>query len=575
VVFAVQSVVSDPPFTKLDLLSCRHLMIYLEAELQNRVIPVLHYALKRDGVLFLAPSEGVGRHANLFASLSRKWKFYRAIHSSAPTISGVIGSMSLTAIHPGKGLNEVPAMTEKADYAELSRRMLLESYAPASVVTDAKGDILFVYGETEKYLRLLPGYPSYNLLEMARDELEPELRAALNAAIRGKPTLAREVSVKADDDRHAVSLSVRPLPNSERGQELLLFSFQDVMRPPAAKRRRHRVSGIVDAGRLDELERDLADTKENLNATIEEQQASSEELKSANEELQSTNEELQSTNEELETSKEELQSVNEELQSVNEEMMTVNSELQSKVKQLTDTQNDVKNLLDNIPIGAVFLDQNLLIRRFTRDAAQIYRLAATDVGRPLGDIRSNLEDDELTGPVEAVLESLVPYERQVRTTSGSYYLAHIQPYRTSENVIDGVVLTFVDISKRIEAEEAEHSARLLAEGIIDTVREALLVLDDKMIVISASGFFYRRFGVTPEQTVGKRIYDLGNRQWDIPALHELLETILPQHQSFEGFTVEHDFPIVGHCKMLLNARRVAGGAEVRPLILLAIQAELE
>lgn len=454
VVFAVQSVTSDPPFTKLDLLSCRHLLIYLEAELQNRVIPVLHYALRRDGVLLLAQSEGVGKHTDLFVSLSRKWKFYRAAHSSVASISRVIGSMTLTVKPPGKGPNEVPAMTEKTDYAKLIRPMLLESYAPASVVTDAKGGILFVYGETGKYLRLLPGFPTYNLLEMARDELQSELRAALNAAILGKPTLAREVSLKTDDDRHAVSLSVRPLPNSESGQELLLFSFQDIIRPAVAKRRRHRVSAMVEARRLDELEHDLAFMKASLNATIEEQQASSEELKSANEELQSTNEELQSTNEELETSKEELQSVNEEMQSVNEEMMTVNSELQIKIKQLTDTQNDVKNLLDNIPIGVVFLDRNLLIRRFTREAAQIYRLAANDVGRPLGDIRSNLESDELTGAVETVLESLIPYERQVRTASGAHYLAYIQPYRTLENVIDGVVLTFLDISKRIEAEEA-------------------------------------------------------------------------------------------------------------------------
>jgi two-component system CheB/CheR fusion protein len=569
VVFAVQSVISDPPFTKLDLLSCRHLMIYLEPELQNRVIPVLHYALKPGGVLFLAPSEGLGRHANLFVPLSRKWKFFRAVRSSAPFVAPLMGSLQAAAKPVEKGPSEANAMKEEPDYAGISRRLLLESYAPASVVADAQGNILYVHGETDKYLRLLPGYPTLNLFEMARDGLEPPLRAACKAAIAGTSTIGREVPVTSDGQRHAVSLSVRPLPHAGGAGGLILVSFQDIARPLPTKRRRPLL-GLADAGRIDELERDLAYTKENLHATIEEQQASSEELKSANEELQSTNEELQSTNEELETSKEELQSVNEELQSVNEEMMTVNSELQTKIKQLVDSQNDVKNLLDNIPVGAVFLDRHLLIRRFTREATQIFRLAATDIGRPLADIRSNLQGDELVGAAEAVLESLVPTDQPVRTNNGAAYLARIQPYRTLDNVIDGVVLTFADISQRIAAEQAEHAARLLAEGIIDTVRDPLLVLDAAMIVISASQPFYSHFGVTPEQTVGKRIYDLGNRQWDIPALRELLETILPRHETFENFIVEHDFPTIGLRKMRLTARRIATGTPARPLILLAI-----
>jgi len=561
VVFATQNVIKDPPFTKLDLLSCRNLMIYLEPELQDRLMTAFHYALKRDGVLFLSSSESIGGHTDLFASLNRKWKFYRAVHSGITPRAALVDSLTWTTGNGGKGSNEAVAMTKKPNFAEISRRALLESYAPASVLTDAKGNVLYVHGDTGRYLRLPPGQHTASLVDMAREGLEMELRAALITVSQGGAVLEREVSVKTNGNFQPISLSVRVLPNCDGGSGLLMASFQDMTVPAEKKRRRRRPAGAEETGRIAELERDLAYTRENLQSTIEEMQASTEELKSTNEEMQSTNEELQSTNEELETSKE-------ELQSVNEEMMTVNSELQAKIEQLTDVQNDMKNLLDNVNVGTIFLDRDLLIRRFTREATKVYRLVTTDVGRVLSDIKSNLVVDDLTGVAEAVLESLVPIEREVHTANGSCYLARVQPYRTLDNVIDGVVMTFTDISKRIEAETAEHKARLLAEGIINTVHEPLVVLDGNMTVISASDPFYRRFGVTPEQTVGNLIYDLGNRQWDIPALHELLENILPQHRSFVGFAVEHDFPVLGHCKMLLNARRVA--IETEEMILLAI-----
>jgi len=315
---------------------------------------------------------------------------------------------------------------------------------------------------------------------------------------------------------------------------------------------------------VEELERELAYNKENLQATIEEQQASNEELKSTNEELQSTNEELQSTNEELETSKE-------ELQSVNEEMLTVNAELQAKIEQLAGMQNDMKNLLDNVNIGTIFLDEHLVIRRYTRDAERVYRLVATDVGRPLGDIKSDVEGEDLLARAQAVLDTLVPWECEVRTLSGAWYLARIQCYRTLDNVIDGVVLTFADISQRIKAEAAARNVQGLAENIVATVREPLIVLDAKLQVVSASRSFYRVFRVTPENTVGNLFYELGNRQWNIPALRELLENILPRDQSLEDYVVEHDFPNIGQHKMLLNARRIVGDSGDTQLILLAME----
>jgi two-component system, chemotaxis family, CheB/CheR fusion protein len=568
VVFAVQNVIKDPPFTKLDLLACRNLMIYLEPELQNRLLPAFHYALRPGGVLFLSPSESTGNHPELFAAVNRKWKFYRAIHSATSTRAVMASGLSWTASHSGRAPEEIVKKAQETNFAELTRRVLLQSYAPASVVTDLKGNLLFVHGDTGKYLRPAPGQASLNIIDMAREGLQLELRAALQGAEAGA-TLNRAVLVRTNGDFQPVSLSVRPLPDPEGGQGLLLVSFQDLPQDAGKaatdqSSRSKRASATVAPQRVEELERELAYTKENLQATIEEQQASNEELKSTNEELQSTNEELQSTNEELETSKEELQSVNEEL-------ITVNSELQAKIEQLAGMQNDMKNLLDNIHVGTIFLDQDLRIRRFTRDAAQIYRLVASDVGRPLADIKSDLAGEDLLTEAQAVLDSLAQCEHEVKTFSGAWYQARIQPYRTLDNVIEGVVLTFTDISKRVAAEAAVQEARELAESIVDSVHEPLVVLDAALRVVSASRAFYQYFQATPGDTVGQPFFELGNRQWNIPKLRELLEDILPRDQSFDGYRVEHDFPAIGRRKLLLNARRVAGKNTATPMILLAME----
>lgn len=559
VVFAIQNAIKDPPFTKLDLLSCRNMMIYLEAELQSRLIATFHYALKPGGMLFLSPSESIGNHTELFTPINRKWKLYRATHSAASART----TLAWTAEKGSKVPEALAGKTRETNFAELAKQFLLRSYAPASVVTELNGNILYVHGETGKYLRPAPGQPTLNVVDMARKGLQLELRAAIHyAASQGAPTLNREPSIKSNGDSQHMSFSVQPLPETGTGESLLLVSFHDL--PGAASgqaasakpARGKRLSGSLAEQRIAELERELNHTRENLQATIEEQQAS-------NEELQSSNEELQSTNEELATSKEEMQSANEEL-------ITVNAELQAKIEQLARMQNDMKNLLDNINFGTIFLDDNLSIKRYTREAAQVYRLVASDVGRPLNDIKSNIDDADLLADAQSVLDTLAPREREVRTISGASYLARIQPYRTLDNVIEGVVLTFADISQRIAAEAAARQASMLAEGIVDTVREPLIVLNGALQVVSASRSFYRDFRVTPKDTVGHPIYELGNRQWDIPALRERLENILPQGQGFDNFAVEHDFPAIGHRKMLLNARRIIGG-DATQMILLAME----
>jgi two-component system CheB/CheR fusion protein len=451
VVFAVQNVIKDPPFTKLDLLSCRNLMIYLTPELQDQLIPAFHYALKAGGVLFLSPSESIGNHVELFSSIDRKWKFYRAEKSTTANRIPINSSSDWTVTQKNYRAmpDEIITTFKETNFAELTRRLLVQFFAPASVITDLKGNIIYVHGDTGKYLRPAAGHASLNVIDMSREGLNLDIYAAIHSTVNtGISVINQEMFVKTNDDLTKVSLSVRLIPSSETNQSLLLISFQDVISP---KIRRKRITKSQEVGRTQELEHELAYLKESYQSSVEEQQASNEELKSTNEELQSTNEELQSTNEELETSKEELQSVNEEL-------ITVNSELQVKIEQLAGIQNDMKNLLDNVNIGIIFLDRYLTIRRFTRDAVKIYRLVPSDVGRPLNDIKSIGESDGLLTAAQAVLDSLIPYEQEMQISENVWMLARIQPYRTLDNVIDGVVLTFTDITARMNANIVQHTS---------------------------------------------------------------------------------------------------------------------
>ena len=589
VVFAVQSVIKDPPFTRLDLLSCRNLLIYLEPEQQNRLIPTFHYALKPGGVLFLSASESITNQPDLFTALDRKWKFYRAVHSGAAAHAQVLGVTAWAADSHAKAPETPLKKAKEPNFDELTRRLLLQSYAPASVLTDLKGNILYVYGDTGRYLRAAPGQATLNVVEMGREGLQLDLRSIfLNPPAQDAPTLERQISVKTNGGFSSVHLSVRRLPaqagvpDGEPADHMLL-SFQDVAEPvkPSAKRKRGTsASGPADPQRAMQLERELAYARESQQATTEEQQAFTEELKSTNEELQSTNEELQSSNEELETSKE-------ELQSLNEEMVTVNSELNAKIEQMSDLQNDMKNLLDSINTGTLFLDRKLAVRRFTPVVLKIYPLIASDIGRPLADIKSNMAGVDLIAELQTVHDTLIPREREVRTADGAWYLARMQPYRTLDNVIAGVVLTFTPVTDfKLASESAQRAtaqlaatlqattqlARELAEGIVNTVSEPLIVLDAKLQVVSAGRSFYQHFQVTPENTVGRKIYDLGNGQWNIPALRQLLEELLPKQHVLDGFVVQHDFPGLGPRRMVLNARRIVTALGDTELILLAMVA---
>jgi two-component system CheB/CheR fusion protein len=352
-------------------------------------------------------------------------------------------------------------------------------------------------------------------------------------------------------------------PETIRGLFLVTFRPARVAMARGASRRKSAILGAPPS-RADELEQELLFARESLQNSVEELQTANEELKASNEESQSTNEELQSTNEELETSKEEMQSLNEELQ-------TVNAQLQSKVEAFSQANDDMQNLLNSTAISTVFLDSHLNIRRFTEEARKVFKLIPSDVGRPIADLVSNLNYDCLVADATEVLRTLMAREKEVPTRDGGWRLVRILPYRTRENVIDGLVITLVDITRTKQAEQAAEQSRAYAESIVGTVREPLLVLDSDLRVVSANRAFCRQFKVSAAETERRLIYEVGDGQWDIPRLRHLLEKILPRHSTFQDFEVEHDFPKVGRRVMLLDARRLEQPATQRGRILLSME----
>ena len=481
-VFSEQDVIKDPPFSKLDLICCRNLLIYLGAELQKKLIPLFHYALNPGGVLFLGTSEGVGDFGELFAVLDRKAKLYRRAGNlqGAPRAALERFLPPMTAINAA--LSRAPdktAFPAKLPLRELTEQALLQQIAPAGALVNAQGDILYLHGRTGMYLEPAPGETDINnILKMAREGLRHELTMALHkAAVTKEIVRTLGLRVKTNGHYTRVNLSIRPMttgPAATPESPLYLVILEEAPDPDIESTQPTALplaSGGANgpesdtAAHIAALKEELRAKDEYLVSTHEELETSNEELKSSNEEMQSVNEELQSTNEELETAKEEMQSVNEEL-------ATVNSELNTKVVDLSRLNNDMNNLLAGTGIATIFVDHQLRILRFTPTAAQIINLIQSDIGRPVGHIVSNLVDyNELTTDIQAVLDTLAPKDVQVRTSAGVWYTMRIRPYRTLENVIEGAVITFVDITeiKRIE-EALEKANKLLRLAVV--VRDA-------------------------------------------------------------------------------------------------------
>ncbi len=499
VTFATQNVIMDPPFTKLDILVCRNLLIYLEPALQKKLLPLFHYSLNHGGILFLGSAETISTFSDLFTPLHAKSRLFRR-RESVLRPGPVAFPATFTPAMPGAH-KELTMPKPAANLQSLADQFLLRNFSPPAVLVNDQGDILYISGRTGKYLEPAAGKANWNIFAMARDGLRFELTNAFQKAVRQKEPLTVRGTVGTNGGTQAVDLSIQPIEHPEELRGMAMVVFRDVTTPPAASVTDLAKPGSTAGTRIAELELELGRCHEELQATREGMQSSQEELKSMNEELQSTNEELQSTNEELTTSKEELQSMNEELQ-------TVNAEQTAKMDELARINNDMKNLLNSTEIITVFLDNELNVRRFTSGANKLFKLIPGDVGRPLTDIASDLLYPELPDDAREVLRTLVFSEKQLATADGRWFGVRIMPYRTLENMIDGVVMTCTEITaaKKLEADLRETGS--MFRTLIETASFIVICLSAQGLILEFNPEAERALGRRRDEVLGQDYCDL-------------------------------------------------------------------
>lgn len=570
-IFARQDLLGDPPFSRMDLVGCRNVLIYLEPAAQKRVLPMLHYALKPEGFLFLGMSESIGSFTSLFEPLDKKQKIFVRKSSATPAFSIPHRDRRRTAAaeHGPRAASVVDIPRTELHAQQEADRIMVNLFAPPGVLVDAGLTVLQFHGATEAFLRSPSGKASFQLLKMARESLVLPLRAAIDQARETNESVRRE-KVRVDDtSARTVNLHVIPLRNLSERYFLVLFEDpadrNQTAAPPSAP-----VAAVGRAGdpalrrRNATLERELRETRDYLQSLQQQHDTAHDELQAANEEVQSTNEELQSINEELETSKEELESGNEELITVNEEMAYRNGEL-------TRLNSDLNNFHVSLNTPIVVLGRDLTIRRFTPLAEKIFNLLSTDIGRPIGGIKHNLEVDDLEGFLRKVIDLLAARESEIRDKDGHWYLLRARPYLTLDNKVDGAVLVLLDIDALKRSEQAITQERDYAEATLRTARDPLVILRPDLTVNTANESFYRTFALVPAQTENRPLFELADGAWNIPALRTLLADVLPRNHFFNDLEVTHRFGGIGERTMLLNGRRLEseGGEPLR--ILLSIE----
>ncbi|HYG21812.1 MAG TPA: chemotaxis protein CheB [Verrucomicrobiae bacterium] len=514
-IFARQNVAEDPPFSKLDLISCRNLLIYLGPELQRKVMPTFHYSLRSGGFLMLGTSETVGSFATLFSVVDKKNKIYCKVENHSRPDLEFFPSPS-----PEISQNKPARLKEDLSPLDLQRRaddILLSQYAPAGVVVNSRLEVLHFRGRTGYYMEPAPGTASLNLLKMAREELIIDIRTAFAQASKTRlPVRKHPVRIRYNGHYREVGVEVVPFKTSPSSVRFFLVLFHDVI--GVQKEEKGRRAKVPKAQQLTEreiqrLRKEINHTRESLQTIIEEQEVTNEELKSANEEIQSSNEELQSTNEELETAKEELQSSNEEL-------TTLNEELQNRNVELSQANNDLNNLLGSFNMPMLMLDNDLALRRFTPLAERLFNLIPADVGRRISDINPNITVPRLDRIVSEVIDSLIMREIDVQDKEGHWYSMRIRPYRTSENRIQGAVIVLVDIG----------DIRQAIDEITEMTSDPMLILNEELVVAKANDNFLLTFGLSREETEAKGIFEMRNSRWNIPALRSLLTELLPENK---------------------------------------------
>jgi two-component system CheB/CheR fusion protein len=502
IVFANQNIIKDPPFTKLDILSCRNMLIYMEPDLQQKIMSLFNYSLNPGGILVLGTAETLGNLKEGFEELDSRLKIFK--RTVTPVTPDLIDFPS--SFYSKKKLNieekKVPKVTENIQ--TLADQILLQRFAPPSVLVNSSGDIIYITGRTGKYLEPVAGKANWNIHAMVRDELRNELPPAFRKALQNfDPVVLRNIKVGSNGGTQFVNVTVQRLESPDSIRGMIMIVFTDVPESPIQDLKILNNSKINTNIKIDELELELQRSYEDLQSTREEMQTSQEELKSTNEELQSTNEELQSTNEELTTSKE-------EMMSLNEEMQTVNAELQSKVSDYIRSNDDMKNLLNSTEIATLFLDKELNIRRFTDQATKVFKLRSMDIGRPFTDLVSDLQYPEMVAHARSVLKSLISIESSIATNDGRWFDVRILPYRTLDDHIDGLVITFTETTLAKRAEEAIAESEIRYRRLFETAKDGIIILDAETgMIVDVNPYLIDLLGYSREEFIEKAIWEIG------------------------------------------------------------------
>jgi two-component system CheB/CheR fusion protein len=530
-IFARHDLARDAPFSRLDLIVCRNVLIYLDAALQKRVISVFQYALKTHGHLMLGAAETAGPHS-AFTPIDKKWRIYRKapedVVAALAFPSGRVPNIEVAR-------RSIPAFArpEGRPVQEEANRIVLDKYGPPGVVVDANFEIVHFRGRTGPYLEAASGEPNLHVLKMARGGLLHPLRSALSTARQKHRTVRKaDILVQHNGDWRPVNIEVVPLVTARGEHFLILFETPH----PVSKGRNAKVSGTrssgaaADATALSDLRRELAANRQYLQSIIQELETANEELQSANEEILSSNEELQSTNEELDTAKEELQSTNEELN-------TLNEELHGRNEELARVNSDLVNLLGSADLPIVIIGQDMSIRRFTPAAERLFSIIAADLGRRIGQIRTNLVCDNLEELVRSATDGLDTQEYELQDRKGRWYLLRIRPYKAHDNRLDGAVITAIDIDDAKRLQHQLERSRDYFMAVVETVSQPLLVLDANLQVRTANKSFYQHFP-SIAGAEGAPIYQFANGQWDIPELRTILAAAA-SGQATHHLRVEH------------------------------------
>jgi two-component system CheB/CheR fusion protein len=565
VVFSVQNISRDPPFSKLDLISCRNLLMYLQPGIQKKVLRILHYSLKPAGFLVLGHSESVGDAAELFALIDRNNRIYAAKHVSLATPIEFGASVRATATQERQPFVGARPMLSLAHLAD---RKILEQYAPPGVVINENLDIVYFRGSSDRYLQQPSGVATHNVLRLARPELYPSLKTSIEQVFSTNEAVTATAYVKTDvAGLQPFTLIVQPMIDPETKAQCVLVLFRDSIdgqvtaRPapsPAPSDSNYEATQA--------LAQELALTKEYLQSTIEEIERTNEDLQSANEELQSSNEELQSTNEELETSQEELQSTNEEL-------ITLNEELQSRMRELSSANDDLHNLLLGVDRAIVIVGLDLRIRRFTHTAEKLLNLLPTDIGRSAAQLNSFLGGFGIEKAISESIDGLATIEREIHATDGKWYGVRIVPYRTLDLTIRGAVISVVDIdlSKR-RTDLAAAVDEYAAEGLA-AIQHPLMILDSNQAVIWVNDIYYQTFQLTPQEIIGTRLGKIGTGAWSDAELERRIAETMQTGAPFRGHVLTLDLESIGATRFTVSGSRLRSLANQTRLVLLAVERE--